>query len=95
LDPDGIYLIESEGEFQAIIKGSEFMDKFALYDGKVYTIRKANARGGFGPKAGEAPQGIEETVSHEMPKVIKIIRDGQVIIVRGEKEYSIFGQEVK
>ena len=95
LDPDGIYLIESEGEFQAIIKGSEFMDKFALYDGKVYTIRKANARGGFGPKAGEAPQGIEETVSHEMPKVIKIIRDGQVIIVRGEKAYTLFGQEVK
>ena len=95
LDPDGIYLIESEGEFQAIIKGSEFMDKFALYDGKVYTIRKANARGGFGPKAGEAPQGIEETVSHEMPKVMKIFRDGQVYIVRDGKSFNVMGAEIK
>ena len=71
------------------------MDKFALYDGKVYTIRKANARGGFGPKAGEAPQGIEETVSHEMPKVMKIIRNGQVVIIRDGKAFGILGTEIK
>ncbi len=43
---------------------------------------------------GEGGQAIENT-SVEGAKAVKVIRDGQVIIVRGEKEYSIFGQEVK
>ncbi len=61
-----------------------------------YYVRFANGRGGFGPivYAGDNPENIENTAD-EAAKVQKIIRDGQVIIVRGEKEYSVFGQEVK
>jgi hypothetical protein len=59
------------------------------------TIRRANARGGFGWKAGEEPQGVENTASVSNEQVKKMIRDGKVVIVRGEKEYSVFGQTVK
>ena len=61
-----------------------------------YYVRFANGRGGFGPivYAGDNPENIENTAV-EGAKAVKVIRDGQVIIVRGEKEYSIFGQEVK
>lgn len=93
-EPDGIYLVEAEGEFKAIILGSEFMDRFALYDGVTYTVRKANARGGFGVPAGEEePTGIEtERVSNG--KAEKIIRNGQVVIVRDNKEFTILGNEL-
>ncbi len=93
-EPNGIYLVEANGEFQAIIRGSEFMDRFALYDGVTYTVRKANTRGGFGWKAGEEPQGISNTAA-EAVKVQKIIRDGQVIILRDNKEYNIIGAELR
>ena len=93
-EPNGIYLVEANGEFQAIIRGSEFMDRFALNDGVTYTVRKANARGGFGWKAGEEPQGISNTAA-EAVKVQKIIRNGQVIILRDNKAYNIIGAELR
>lgn len=92
-EPNGIYLVEANGEFQAIIRGSEFMDRFALYDGVTYTVRKANTRGGFGLPAGEEPQGISNTAA-EAVKVQKVIRNGQVIILRDNKAYNIIGAEL-
>lgn len=59
------------------------------------TVRKANTRGGFGLPAGAQPEGIENTASVSNEQVKKMIRDGKVVIVRGEKEYSVFGQTVK
>ena len=94
LEPNGIYLVEGDGAFAGIILGSEFMDRFALYDGVNYTVRKANARGGFGLKAGEEPhEGITNTeVSNDQVK--KIVRDGQVVIVRDNKEYNVLGAQL-
>ena len=45
----------------------------------------------------EEIQGIEEVASDQLPniKARKILRDGQIFILRGEKVYSITGQEVK
>ena len=92
-EPNGIYLVEADGKFAAIILGSEYMDRFAKYDGVNYTVRKANARGGFGKMAGEEPQGIDNTaVSNTQTK--KIIRDGQIVIVRDNKEYSVLGAQL-
>ena len=91
IDPEGIYLIEYGGSDCEIQKGSTFSPVVGI----PFTVRKANARGGFGPKAGEAPQGIEETVSDEMPKVMKIFRDGQVYIVRDGKSFNVMGAEIK
>ena len=94
LEPNGIYLVEGNGAFEAIILGSEFMERFALYDGVNYTVRKANARGGFGLKAGEEPhEGITNTeVSNDQVK--KIVRNGQVVIVRDNKEYNVLGAQL-
>lgn len=44
---------------------------------------------------GEGPQEAIDLTEVETVKAVKIIRDGQVIIVRGEKAYTLFGQEVK
>jgi hypothetical protein len=38
---------------------------------------------------------VENTASASNEQVKKMIRDGKVVIVRGEKEYSVFGQTVK
>ena len=93
-EPDGIYLVEVENSFQAIIKGSEYMDRFAQYDGITYTVRKANSRGGFGFKAGEEPE--EESIEHTAcnSKTEKIIRDGQIVIVRDNKEFNVLGAQL-
>ena len=93
LEANAIYLAENEGEFVALLKGSEVFENLALYDGKTYTLRKANARGGFGLPAGNDPQGVENTAA-EAVKVQKIVRDGQVIIVRDGKTYNVLGAEL-
>jgi hypothetical protein len=65
-----------------------------LYDGKEYTLRKANARGGFGPKNSQTPEeGIENTTVSNSP-VVKIMRDGQLIIVRDGKQYNAQGAQL-
>ncbi len=95
LEPNGIYLVEGDGEFAGIILGSEFMDRFAVYDGVNYTVRKANARGGFGLKAGEEPH--EDITNTEVSnnQVNKFFRNGQVLIQRDGRTYSILGTEIK
>lgn len=95
LEADAIYLAEADGEFVMLLKGSEVMDKLALYDGKVYILRKANARGGFGLPADDAT-GVE-AVSNQSSAVSiqKVLRDGQLIIIRNGYEYNSVGQIVK
>ncbi len=94
LEPNGIYLVEADGAFAGIILGSEFMDRFALYDGVNYTVRKANARGGFGLKAGEEPHEDITNTEVSNDQVKKIVRNGQVVIVRDNKEYNVLGAQL-
>ena len=93
-EPNGIYLVEGNGEFAGMIFGSEFMDKFALYDGVHYTVRKANARGGFGLN-NEAiiPEAVDNT-NAEAVRVQKVVREGQVLILRDGKEYNVLGAQL-
>ncbi len=42
----------------------------------------------------EAPQGVEEVPSDHVQST-KILRNGQIFILRGEKEYTLTGQEVR
>ena len=93
LEADAIYLAEADGEFVMLLKGSEVMNTLALYNGVEYTLRKANARGGFGLKAGEEPQGVDN-VAEEAVRAIKRIENGQVIILRDGKKFSILGVEL-
>jgi hypothetical protein len=85
-----IFLVESAEGVSIVTE----LPALPLAEGIV--VRAANGRGGFGEPAheGEPTEAIENTAV-EAAKAVKAIRDGQVIIVRGEKEYSIFGQEVK
>ena len=93
LEADAIYMAEAEGEFVMLLKGSEVMDKLAVYDGVEYTLRKANARGGFGLTVEQQHAGIDNTAA-EAVKVQKIIRNGQVIIVRDGKEFNVLGAQL-
>ena len=43
---------------------------------------------------GEAPQGIDQVPSDQVQST-KVIRNGQIFILRGEKVYTLQGQEVK
>ncbi len=90
IDPEGIYLIEYGGSDCEIQKGSTFSPVVGI----PFSVRKANARGGFGWKAGEEPtEGITNTeVSNS--KVIKTVRDGQLIIIRDNKEYNVLGAQL-
>jgi hypothetical protein len=93
-EPEGVYMVEGDGEFKAIILGKEFMDRFAVYDGVTYKARKANARGGFGKTADESIATVESAVvSNE--KVSKIIRDGQVYLMYNGKMYNAQGKMMK
>ena len=91
-----VYLMEDADGQCFVVTGSviQYYIEHQLLDN--LTVRKANTRGGFGFRAGEEPhQGVENTASVSNEQVKKMIRDGKVVIVRGEKEYSVFGQTVK
>lgn len=93
LEADAIYMAECEGEFVMLLKGSEVFDKLSLYDGKTYILRKANARGGFGaPAEGGSAEAIDNTVTGV--KAVKVIRDGQVVIIRDNKIYNVLGAQL-
>ena len=94
IDPAGIYLVENEGQFIVIYTGAELQEE-VLMEGA--TVRKANARGGFGLAAGEEPEPSEVvvTVSGERSEVSgKMLRNGRVIIVREGRMYDILGNEL-
>jgi hypothetical protein len=93
INADAAYLIEDNGAYVALVKGSELA---AEHIGK--TIRQANGRGGFGEAvvystagtAIEAVSGQQSAVSVE-----KVMRDGQIIIIRGGMQYNAIGQTIK
>ena len=62
LDPEAVYLVENNGAFVALVKGS------ALSAYTQGTVRKANARGGFGAAADlSLVTGIKNAASMEQP----------------------------
>ena len=91
-EPEGIYLLEvvlNSKLICTIETGAQMNNEF-IHEG--VTIRKANARGGFGPKAG-GEQGVEN-VAEEGSKAVKIFRNGQLIIIRDNKEYNVLGAQL-
>ena len=89
-----VYLMEDANGQCFVVTGSvmSYNVENELLEG--VSVRKANARGGFGPKAQEDPhEGIENTAASN-GKVSKFFRDGQVVIVRGAKEYNILGADL-
>ena len=94
IDAAAIYLVEAPNGNAELMTGAQ-LSEAVFPEGSGITVRKANARGGFGPKAGESdPQGVEN-ISDCGCKVEKIIRNGQVVIVRDGKEYNMLGAEMR
>jgi len=85
------FLVEENGQ-------ASIVDALPAYkEGLV--VRAANARGGFGRPAyleGTDPDEGIETVSGEglVVRGKKIIRDGQLVIIRDGKEYNAFGASI-
>lgn len=90
VEEDGIYLVENPDGNCFITTGEE-LTRADLVPGA--TIRRANARGGFGQPVGE-PQGVED-VQQSAAGVQKVMRGGQLIIIRNGMEYNTIGQTVK
>ena len=97
-DPDAIddnaaYLVEHNGTFVAIVKGSEL----ASYAGN--TIRQANSRGGFGAAVDYNPGGadIEDgpTTNDKRLLTNKVLRNGILLILRDGHTYNALGIEIK
>jgi hypothetical protein len=42
-----------------------------------------------------ATWGIDPITNHQLPITNKILRDGQLLIIRGDKTYTITGTEVR
>ena len=63
-------------------------------DQRGYTRAATTVAGSYDPNgvAPEDPQGIEDIQS--AVKCTKVLRDGQVMIIRGEKIYNTIGQEL-
>ena len=94
IDPAGIYLVEALNGNAILYTGAELKDEI-FPEGSGITVRKANARGGFGVPAGEEePQGIETISESRFSKSGKMIREGQLVIFRDGKMYDVLGHEL-
>lgn len=87
---EGIFLVENP-DGNCFITTGEVLTRADLVPGA--TIRRANARGGFGQPVGE-PQGVED-VQQSAVSVQKVMRGGQLIIIRNGMEYNTIGQTVR
>lgn len=94
IEDEAIYLVETLNGNAELMLGSQLKEEVFPEDSGI-TVRKANARGGFGWKAGEEPQGIENATAAEAVKAVKVIRNGQVVIVRDGREFNVLGAELK
>ena len=94
IDLDGIYLVEALNGNAELMLGAQLQEAVFPEESGI-TVRKANARGGFGWKAGEEPQGIENATAAEAVKAVKVIRNGQVVIVRDGREFNVLGAELQ
>ena len=93
IDVDATYLVEDNSAFVAILKGSQLA---ADHIGK--TIRQANGRGGFGEDVVYDPAATVIEVVDGQQSVVsvqKVIRNGQLVIIRGGVEYNTIGQTIQ
>ena len=94
IDLAGIYLVEALNGDAELLLGAALMEEIFPEDSGI-TVRRANARGGFGEPVGvdDPQEGLESTATQNS-SIQKMIRDGQVVIVRDGKEYNVLGAEL-
>lgn len=91
IEAEAVYLVEeTDGTYIAIVKGASLN----TYKGK--TIRQANNHGGFGAPVLYNPTstGIDTVTGNLSPVTHKILRHGQLLIIRDNKTYNVFGAQL-
>lgn len=85
IEDDALYLVEDEGEFVAIIKGADFSEMVLNK-----TIRKANARGGFGEPVKLVLNTVDVTID-EYKYITYYNAESSVLL---PKDLPVFGKTV-
>lgn len=85
IDLTAVYLVEAPNGSASLYLGSELTNEVIPEGAKV---RKANARGGFGKPAGSS-EGFYEAQTEGAS--YKFFREGQLIIVKNNKAYNVYG----
>ena len=103
----GVYLIEKDGEFLALTNETTYNVneqnateglKSSITADPVYTVRAANAKGGFGEAATAVdPTGVEVVEASEEAKAAEgaFVVDGKVVIVKDGKQFTAAGARIK
>lgn len=97
IEADGVYLVEALNGNPTLYSGADLKNEIFPEDSGV-TVRKANARGGFGEAVLYNPEATAiEAVSNQQSAVRaeKVMRDGQLIIIRDGMQYNTIGQTIK
>lgn len=97
IEADGVYLVEALNGNPTLYSGADLKNEIFPEDSGV-TVRKANARGGFGEAVLYIPETTAiEAVSNQLSavKAEKVMRDGQLIIIRDGMQYNAIGQTIK
>ena len=95
IEDEGIYLVEALNGNAELMLGSKLKGE-VFPEGSGITVRKANARGGFGKAAGEEQGEAIENVSGEKAngECTKVFRNGQLVIIRDGKAYNALGAQL-
>ena len=95
IEAEGIYLVEVPNGNAIMMTGSELAEEVFPDDSNA-TVRKANARGGFGTPVNvhDEPSGVE-SVQTTATGIQKIIENGQLVIIKNGVKYNAQGAVVK
>lgn len=101
----GVYLIEKDGEFLALTSETTYNVSEQAEEGNkvtaepVYTVRAANAKGGFGEAAvatvPTAIEVVEATAEAATAAEGAFVIDGKVVIVKEGKQFTAAGARIK
>lgn len=95
IEATGIYLVEAGNGNATMMTGAQLAEEIFPEDAEL-TVRKANARGGFGEAVECNPEltAIDKAQTDKV-QTAKVVRDGKLIIIRGGIEYNAIGQTIK
>lgn len=96
IEAEGIYLVEAQNGNAMMMTGAQLAEEIFPDDAEI-TVRKANARGGFGAAVlyGADDTAIDAVSNQQSNAVEKVMRDGQLIIIRGGIKYNAVGQTIQ
>jgi len=101
----GVYLIEKDGEFLALTNETTYNVSEQAEEGNkvtanpVYTVRAANAKGGFGEPAIVSQETAVEIIEAAAEKAQAaegtFVIDGKIVIIKDGKQFTAAGARIK